>query len=429
MAMGKAWHNPMLDLTIESIFCNAETGQERNYNRKNKISTERCYITRGFKALVGLRAKKFKYYEECKMNKELVRLDRSIFRLFRNAARNSFQKPSLFFFLLKSILKQYKSAKLRNHWKKRGVQVPPFLIISVTDRCNLHCAGCYAQKHKVDGALEMSTETLDSVLSQAEALGISLALIAGGEPLVREDLFFLLPKYKSMIFPLFTNGQLLKEDTVELLEKNRNIVPIFSLEGGSSETDRRRGEKVYQGVREGIREISGLPIFWGVSLTVTRENIKVLLSDSFVEDLVKEGCRLFFYVEYVPVEEGTQDLVLRVSERRELLEEIEKLRKRHKVLMVAFPGEEDLYGGCLSAGRGFAHVNSRGDLEPCPFSPFPAGSLVNLSLMEALQSKFLVTLRDNHFQLTETEGGCALWEKREWVEELLQSLEKEKIIH
>ena len=37
-----------------------------------------------------------------------------------------------------------KSAKARLENREQGLFVPPFLIISITPRCNLRCAGCYA---------------------------------------------------------------------------------------------------------------------------------------------------------------------------------------------------------------------------------------------------------------------------------------------
>jgi len=51
------------------------------------------------------------------------------------------------------------------------------------------------------------------------------------------------------------------------------------------------------------------------------------------------------------------------------------LRAEMPGLFVAFPGDEDLYGGCLAAGRGFVHISPEGRLEPCPFSPFSDVSL------------------------------------------------------
>lgn len=38
---------------------------------------------------------------------------------------------------------------------------------------------------------------------------------------------------------------------------------------------------------------------------------------------------------------------------------------------------------------------------------------------DALKSRFLKTIRDNHEHLHETQGGCALWVEREWVRSLI----------
>jgi hypothetical protein len=43
-----------------------------------------------------------------------------------------------------------------------------------------------------------------------------------------------------------------------------------------------------------------------------------------------------------------------------------------------------------------------------------------MPLKEALQSKMLKTIRENHAELKEIQG-CALWEKREWVQSLAKN--------
>ena len=70
------------------------------------------------------------------------------------------------------------------------------------------------------------------------------------------------------------------------------------------------------------------------------------------------------------------------------------------------------------AGRGFVHVSPEGNLEPCPFAPYSDTNLRDLSLKDALQSELLKEIRQNHEKLTETKGGCALWENREWIDSL-----------
>ena len=89
-------------------------------------------------------------------------------------------------------------------------------------------------------------------------------------------------------------------------------------------------------------------------------------------------------------------------------------------MFIAVPGDEEEIGGCISAGKGFVHVSADGNIEPCPFAPYSDTNLRDSSLKEALQSEFLRTIRQNHEQLMETEGGCALWVKREWVRSLLR---------
>ena len=68
-----------------------------------------------------------------------------------------------------------------------------------------------------------------------------------------------------------------------------------------------------------------------------------------------------------------------------------------------------------------------GDLEPCPVSPYSDTSVLQLSLKEALQSRFLKAIRQRHETLSEAEGGCALWTEREWVQSLLQPAERSAI--
>jgi MoaA/NifB/PqqE/SkfB family radical SAM enzyme len=95
-------------------------------------------------------------------------------------------------------------------------------------------------------------------------------------------------------------------------------------------------------------------------------------------------------------------------------------RAKYPALFVALPWDEEEIGGCLSAGRGFVHISAEGNVEPCPFVPYSDINIKNISLKEALQSKMLRTIRENHAQLEETHG-CALWERREWVEHLASS--------
>jgi MoaA/NifB/PqqE/SkfB family radical SAM enzyme len=340
---------------------------------------------------------------------------------FKDAFQISLRDPGLAFFLLQTIRRQSKAAQTRLAWEKQGVHVPPFMIASITNQCNLRCKGCYAHALHRSTEAEMSADKLRSVIAEADEIGVSIILIAGGEPLTRPEILDITGEFPGMIFPLFTNGLLIDDKTIKRLKKQRNVVPVISLEGGRAYTDGRRGPGVYEHTLNRMETLNEQGVFFGTSLTVTRQNFASVVDERFVGRLIDSGCKLFFFVDYVPTQEGTEDLVLTDEQRREESSLLASFRAGLPGLFVAFPGDEEMYGGCLAAGRGFVHISPGGRLEPCPFSPFSDASLRDLSLKEALQSDFLRKIRESGDHLGETNGGCALWAKREWVGSLFQS--------
>jgi MoaA/NifB/PqqE/SkfB family radical SAM enzyme len=87
-------------------------------------------------------------------------------------------------------------------------------------------------------------------------------------------------------------------------------------------------------------------------------------------------------------------------------------------IFVAASASESVFGGCLAAGQGFIHVSPEGALEPCPFAPFSDANGRDTSLREALASDLMRKIRQSDEHLSESEGGCALWNKQDWVESL-----------
>ena len=124
-------------------------------------------------------------------------------------------------------------------------------------------------------------------------------------------------------------------------------------------------------------------------------------------------------VECTPVKKETESWVLTSEQRTELLRKRDLFRKKYLAMFITLPWDEEEIGGCFSSGRGFIHISAEGNVEPCPFVPYSDTNLKHLSLRDALQSRMLNTIRENHVQMKETHG-CALWEKREWVRSLIK---------
>jgi MoaA/NifB/PqqE/SkfB family radical SAM enzyme len=264
---------------------------------------------------------------------------------------------------------------------------------------------------------EISDERLKKALEEAKELGISFVVFAGGEPLMRPGVLDFPKDYPEIMFLMFTNGLLVNEKVLDSIAKERNTVPLISLEGYEASTDARRGTGVYDALLKTIGKLKEKSVFWGVSLTITRTNFDEVTDEEFVKKLVDAGCKLFMIVEYTPVREGTEDWVLTEEQKSKVISIRNSLRAKFPALFIALPWDEDEIGGCLSAGRGFIHISAEGAVEPCPFIPYSDVNLNDVTLKEALQSKLLRTIRENHDSLQETHG-CALWEKRNWVKSI-----------
>lgn len=324
-----------------------------------------------------------------------------------------------------------RATKLRMREEKNGLHVPPFLIASITSNCNLHCAGCYSRSNHatVDcrPVSQLTGEEWLSVFRQADELGVSFILLAGGEPMLRRDVLEAAGEMKNILFPIFTNGTFLDARYCDLFDKCRNLVPVMSIEGGKEKTDARRGSGIYDRIVENMDALRSRGLIFGASVTVTKENLHECMSDEFLSSLEEKGCKAVFFIEYVPVTEESKNLAPDDADRAFVRSRIASLRKKRKqMLYVAFPGDEKTSGGCLAAGRGFFHINSHGGAEPCPFSAYSDRNVKDTSLREALSSELFSLLRNGRVLEEDHVGGCILFEKREEVERIMKELNRKK---
>ena len=308
---------------------------------------------------------------------------------------------------------------LRHDYERKGVHIPSFLICSITSRCNLHCAGCYARSLELcgDGPVtgQLSAGEWKRVFVEARALGVGFILLAGGEPMVRKDVLEVAAEVPELLFPIFTNGTLISGEYFDLLDQHRNLVPVFSMEGGEASTDARRGSGVFHLVTDAMRRLRERRILFGASVTVTTENADEVLSDAFLSQLRDAGCKVVFYVEYVPTDGAKSALAPDDACREKIAARVSSLREAGEMLYISFPGDEVASGGCLAAGRGFFHINPYGGAEPCPFSPYSDINIRDSTLLDAMNSELFRSLRDGGLLEETHTGGCVLYEQREKV--------------
>ena len=276
-------------------------------------------------------------------------MTKGVERVVSDALKATIKNPRESAFMVKFAAASKIASKKRKAAEKRGEHRPPFLIASITSKCNLHCAGCYSRcNHATIDAEPVRQLTCDEwyrIFEEADELGISFILLAGGEPMIRRDVIEAAGKKSGILFPIFTNGTFMDEQYFDLLDRCRNLIPIMSIEGDKEITDARRGTGIYDRLITNMEELHRRGLIFGASITVTTQNIEEVTSELFLQKLSDRGCKAVIYVEFVPVTEESTDLAPQDKEREFLKGEIERLRGEHpEMVYISFPGDEKSSG-------------------------------------------------------------------------------------
>jgi MoaA/NifB/PqqE/SkfB family radical SAM enzyme len=176
---------------------------------------------------------------------------------------------------------------------------PAFLMISVTEACNLTCSGCWISH---GGKQSLSLQQLDGIIENAKKEGSYFFGILGGEPLLYKGLFDLLGKHKDCYFQLFTNGVLLTDEVAQQMKKLGNVTPLISIEGLETESDIRRGDNdVFRRSIDGLRACKKAKLIIGAAASICKSNYDELVNRNYIELLAKEGVHYLWYYIYRPV--------------------------------------------------------------------------------------------------------------------------------
>ncbi len=355
-------------------------------------------------------------------------IQQGVERIVADTLRATLKNPKESAFMARFALASRKASQTRLKLEQEGLHVPGFLIASITSRCNLHCAGCYSRctsaTNDAPPVDQLTAEQWLDIFRQAEELGVSFILLAGGEPMLRRDIIQAAGEMDRILFPIFTNGTFMDQRYLQLLDDHRNLIPVLSIEGGREITNARRGSGIYECLVANMEAFQKRGLIFGASVTVTTENLEEVTSPAFLDSLMRRGCKLAIYVEFVPVTQEAAHLAPGDAEREQMARAMDRLRQTYpETVLLSFPGDELAMGGCMAAGREFFHINSHGGAEPCPFSPYSDVNVKDASLRQAIASPLFRQLQVHGLLSGEHRGGCVLYERREQVEALLDAAE------
>ncbi len=272
--------------------------------------------------------------------------------------------------------------------------VPRCLLLDPTSSCNLRCIGCWAAGY--ENASNLSYETMDDLLDQAEELKIGYCFLSGGEPLVRkQDLLKLCAGHRKISFSAFTNGLLIDEAFADKMVELGNFTVAISIEGFKEDTDFRRGSGVYDQVIKAMDLLKSKGIEFAFSACYHSKNYQVIASDAFLEFMWEKGCRMGWLFTYIPVGNNADlSLVCTPEQRAYVREKINAFNQKKLMTIVDFWNNGHIAAGCVAASNGFVHINSKGDIEPCAFCHYSDSNIHTTTLKDALRSPFFKAFRD-----------------------------------
>lgn len=312
-------------------------------------------------------------------------------KYFIKVVSKFFTQTDMLSILTNDHFKTFEQIRIGNRY---GCYVPRCLLLDPTSSCNLHCTGCWAAGY--DTHENLSYETLDDILTQAEELKIGYCFLSGGEPLVRKaDLLKLCGEHRKICFSAFTNGLLIDEAFADSIAALGNFTVAISVEGFREETDFRRGQGVYDKAIRAMDILKERDIEFAFSACYHSRNYKVVASEEFLDYMVEKGCRMGWLFTYIPVgNDADLSLVCTPEQRAYVRDRINLYNQKRGITVIDFWNNGHLAAGCVAASTGFVHINARGDIEPCAFCHYSDRNIHSTPLKEALRSPFFKAFRD-----------------------------------
>lgn len=264
--------------------------------------------------------------------------------------------------------------------------IPWAILMDPTSACNLKCTGCWAAEY--GSHLNMSYETLDSIVTQGKALGAYFYLFSGGEPLVRKgDIIHLCEAHPDCAFTAFTNGTLIDEGFADEMLRVKNFIPAISVEGFEADTDTRRGTGTFAKVEKAMALLKEKRLLFGISCCYTSQNVGQIGSENYFDQMIEWGSKFCWFFTYMPVgNAAVPELMVSAEQRAWMYDRVRKFRQSKPLFTLDFWNDGEYSEGCIAGGRRYLYINANGDMEPCAFIHYSDSSVYEKTLLEGLKS-------------------------------------------
>ncbi len=169
-------------------------------------------------------------------------------------------------------LQDASNPRLLQFQKNKG----PVVVWNITRKCNLKCSHCYSDSLFREYSEELSTEEAMSVIDDLSSFHVPVIIFSGGEPLLRDDIFYLAScaKDKGIRCVLSTNGILIDKAMARRIKESGFSYVGISMEGSEKINDFFRGYKgAFQAALKGLRNLQDEGIYTGIRMTLCKRTI------------------------------------------------------------------------------------------------------------------------------------------------------------
>lgn len=276
-------------------------------------------------------------------------------------------------------------------WEKKceHLSAPTEVHFSITNRCRMHCPGCYVSSGEKTGD-ELNFDELKKVIDVLAEKGVFHIAFGGGEPTEHPHLIELAEycREKGIVPNITTNGVNITED---LAKKFAVFGQIHVSLDGLEEYYRKDGSnKKFADMDQGIRLLRRYNEHVGLNIVMNKDNFGIIPEIAkYAEKLKLDGILL---LRYKPAGRAKKDYLMKrltAEQHREFYGLLLSLHKNHKINVCVDCSCVPLFSthrifkkaleffsvtGC-DAGNVLIGVDPRGKMNACSFSSEDAGSI------------------------------------------------------
>lgn len=226
-------------------------------------------------------------------------------------------------------------------WELKCLSVPNNIYMIMTYRCNLNCRYCsnrpdrrqLNEKKDLNNEPELSLNAYRQLVDDAKTLGVKKFLFTGGEPLLNPNTLQLgkYVKEAGMETELITNGLLIEEVNAAEIVATFNYITVSLDSMNKDSHEKMRGTGTFEKVVNGIMLLKKSGGKVRVNSVISGINVgEIVETRKYVLNNLK--CDLYTPSLYSPTGSSRKEYETFLPGIDELVEELEKMRKYHKVL-------------------------------------------------------------------------------------------------